>query len=50
MTLEHAKSNQQLPKGTKSIIEISSKGVRSTQKIIEYELSDKKGKNVGKIL
>ncbi len=36
--------------GTKAIIEISDKGVRSNQNIVNYELYGKKGKNVGKIL
>ena len=37
-------------KGTKAVIEISNKGVRANQKIIEFELTNKRGKNVGQIL
>ena len=37
-------------KGTRAIIEISNKGVRANEKIIEFELTNKKGRNVGQIL
>lgn len=37
-------------KGTRAVIEISNKGVRANEKIIEFELNNKKGKNVGHIL
>jgi hypothetical protein len=36
--------------GTRPVIEISSKGIKSNQGIIDYEIHGKKGKNVGKIL
>ncbi len=39
-----------MKQGTRPIIEISSKGIKSNQGIIEYELTGKKGKNVGTIL
>jgi hypothetical protein len=37
-------------KGTKAIIEISDRGIKAGQQIIEFELSGKKGKNLGSIL
>lgn len=36
--------------GTRAIIEISDKGVRKNQNIIDYELTGRKGKNVSQIL
>ena len=37
-------------KGTKAVIEISNKGVRANQQIIDFELHNKRGKHVGDIL
>jgi hypothetical protein len=44
------RQNGQQNKGTKAIIEISNKGVKTNEKIIEFELTNRKGKNLGAII
>ncbi len=49
-TLGNLKTADQQRKGTKAIIEISDRGIKAGQQIIDFELSGKKGKNLGSIL
>lgn len=44
------RQDSQNNKGTKAIIEISNKGVKANEKIIEFELTSRKGKNLGSII
>lgn len=49
-TLATLKTADNQRKGTKAIIEISDRGIKAGQQIIDFELSGKKGKNLGSIL
>lgn len=49
-TLNGVKTMDQGRKGTRAIIEISDRGIKAGEKIVEFELSGRKGKNLGSIL